>query len=539
MKHILNKTKKYILENRLISTMAVIVIIIIVYFILSSIFNSSTTTQYIFDSAKKGMILQIVTGSGQVSAENQLDIQSEVSGKITSIKVAVGQKVKAGELIATIDSADAYIDLETARIAYAKLIEPAKTGDKVNAENTLSKSYSDGFSTISDAFVDMAIVIDGLDDLFYSRDGYLSDQISTNLNDTAESYRTIAAISYDKADNQYEALLNEYKNLSRTSATSSIETMLIKTYDLTKAISGVLKNTQSTIVYISTSQAEYNSAVAPAATVNVNTWSADINSQLTSLLSSKNNIESNKDTLDDLLNGADDLDIKSEKLSLQQKERAYAKYFIRAPFEGVIGRIPVNVYDQASNGTVIATISSNKKITTIPLNEVDAVKVEKDQKVELTFDAIPDLKIEGKVIEVDLVGTANQGVVTYNIKIIFENSDNRIRAGMSTDATIITEEINNILIVPSGSIKSKGIGKQQTNYVETLDDDGIVTQKTIKTGNTDDTNTEIIEGLNEGDEIIIKTIKVSATTKAETPTIFSGLGKSQDNMIKKANRTTK
>jgi len=385
----------------------------------------------------------------------------------------------------------------------------------------------------------MAIVIDGLDDLFYSRDGYLSDQISTNLNDTAESYRTIAAISYDKADNQYEALLNEYKNLSRTSATSSIETMLIKTYDLTKAISGVLKNTQSTIVYISTSQAEYNSAVAPAATVNVNTWSADINSQLTSLLSSKNNIESNKDTLDDLLNGADDLDIKSEKLSLQQKERAYAKYFIRAPFEGVIGRIPVNVYDQASNGTVIATISSNKKITTIPLNEVDAVKVEKDQKVELTFDAIPDLKIEGKVIEVDLVGTANQGVVTYNIKIIFENSDNRIRAGMSTDATIITEEINNILIVPSGSIKSKGIGKQQTNYVETLDDDGIVTQKTIKTGNTDDTNTEIIEGLNEGDEIIIKTIKVSATTKAETPTIFSGLGKSQDNMIKKANRTTK
>ena len=539
MKHILNKTKKYILENRLISTMAVIVIIIIVYFILSSIFNSSTTTQYIFDSAKKGMILQIVTGSGQVSAENQLDIQSEVSGKITSIKVAVGQKVKAGELIATIDSADAYIDLETARIAYAKLIEPAKTGDKVNAENTLSKSYSDGFSTISDAFVDMAIVIDGLDDLFYSRDGYLSDQISTNLNDTAESYRTIAAISYDKADNQYEALLNEYKNLSRTSATSSIETMLIKTYDLTKAISGVLKNTQSTIVYISTSQAEYNSTVAPAATVNVNTWSADINSQLTSLLSSKNNIESNKDTLDDLLNGADDLDIKSEKLSLQQKERAYAKYFIRAPFEGVIGRIPVNVYDQASNGTVIATISSNKKITTIPLNEVDAVKVEKDQKVELTFDAIPDLKIEGKVIEVDLVGTANQGVVTYNIKIIFENSDNRIRAGMSTDATIITEEINNILIVPSGSIKSKGIGKQQTNYVETLDDDGIVTQKTIKTGNTDDTNTEIIEGLNEGDEIIIKTIKVSATTKAETPTIFSGLGKSQDNMIKKANRTTK
>jgi len=539
MKNTLNKTKKYIIGHKVVSTIVIVIAIILIYYISKSIFGTATTTQYVSEVVKRGTIMETVTGSGQVSSENQLDITSEVSGKVTSIKVKVGQKVKAGELIATIDSADAYIDLETARIAYAKLTEPAKIGDKVNAENTLSKSYSDGFSSISDAFVEIAIVIDGLDDLFYSRDGYLSDQISTNLNDTAESYRTIAAISYDKADNQYEALLNEYKNLSRTSATSSIETMLMKTYDLTKAISGVLKNTQSTIVYISTSQAEYNSAVAPTATVNVNTWSADINSQLTSLLSTKNSIESNKDTLDDLLNGADDLDIKSERLSLQQKERAYAKYFIRALFDGVVGRIPVNVYDQAGSGTVIATISGNQKITNIPLNEVDAVKVVNDQRVELTFDAIPNLKINGKVIQVDLVGTASQGVVTYNIKIAFEDTDARIRTGMSNDVTIITKEIKDIIVVPTTAIKTRKVGGQQTNYVEILGTDGQPIQKNVILGDSDDTNTEIKEGINEGDKIIIKTINGIATTgKSQTPTIFSSLGGSQNNVIRNANRTT-
>ncbi len=526
MKRILNGTKKYIIAHKVIGTIGIIIVIIIGYFIIKSIFGSSTTTQYIYETVKKGSIIQTVTGSGQVSAENQIDITSEVSGKVLSINSKVGQIVKTGDLIATIDSRDSLLDLENARIAYEKLVKPADEGDVTNAQNNVAKAYSDALSAINDAYIDITSINDGLKTLLSENTGYLNDSQSFSLSNTSQNYRNIANNSYYRAKDKYDLSINDYKSLSRTSKTSDIEYVLSKTYDLAKSFSEALKDAQNAIAFISSTQTEYNSSLATAAKTNVTTWSAAMNSDLASLISSINSIASYKDTLNNLIKGADELDIKSQKIALAQKERSYAKYFIRAPFDGVIGRIPVNIYEQANSGTTIATISSNKKITNISLNEVDAVKVEAGQKVKLTFDAIPGLTMDGEVTQVDLIGTASQGVVTYNVKIVFDDNDSRVRAGMSTDVTITVKEINDVLVVPSSAIKTKTVAKKQTSYVEIMGTNGKVKQLPVTIGSTDDTNTEISGGLNEGDKIIIKTIAGVAKTST-TPSLFSGLGNNQ------------
>ena len=538
MKHFLSKVKKYGLGHKKTSVVAILAVIIIIYYILYSLFSTTASPQYILGKVHKGTISQTVTGSGQVSSENQLDITSEVSGKVISIKSVVGQKVKTGDIIATLDSGDAFVDLQNARISYAKLTKPAKEGDIANAKNNLTKSYSDAFGSISNTFLHTPTIISGLKDLFTSRDGYLSDQNSTQMSETGKSYRWSANVSYGIADNDYAKILIEYNNLTKTSATSSIESMISKTYDFIKKVSEALKDAQSAITYISTNQPEYNTSGSISSAVNIKTWSEQINNDLSSLLGAKNSIASNNDTLQKLTDGADVLDIQAEKLSLQQKEKTYSKYFIKAPFEGVIGRIPVHIYEQANNGTVIATISSNQKITNIPLNEVDAVKVENGQKVLLTFDAVSGIKVNGKVTQVDLVGTANQGVVTYNIKISFEADDLRIRPGMSIDAVITTKEKTGILVVPSNAVKSQGSGKNRNNYVEIFDSNEIPQKQIVTIGESDDINTEITGGLDEGQEIIVRTV-VGGTlpNQSSTPTIFSSLGGSQRNIIQNANRT--
>ncbi len=526
MKIILNKAKKYIVNHKIISTIVIMIIIIVGYSIIKSVFGSSTTTQYIYDTAKKGSIVETVTGSGQVSSENQIDITSEVSGKILSINSKVGQIVKTGDLIATIDSRDSLLDLENARIAYAKLVKPADEGDMVNAENNVAKSYNDALSAISDAFIDITAIDDGLKSLLSNSSGYLSDNQSVNMTYTGQGYRTIANNSYYKAKYKYDSLLNDYKDLSRASDKNTIDAFLSQTYDLTKLFAEALKDSQNAVAFIYSSQPDLNTSQATLAKTNVTTWSSTINSDLSSLVSSINNIDSYKDALNNLVKGADDLDIQAQKISLAQKERNYAKYFIRAPFDGVIGRIPVNVYEQAGSGTTIATISSNKKITNIPLNEVDAVKVVAGQKVKLTFDAIPGLTMDGEVTQVDLIGTASQGVVTYNVKIVFEDNDARVRAGMSTDVTITVKEINDVIVVPSSAVKTRTISKQQKSYVEIMGTNKKVTQLPVTVGNTDDTNTEISSGLNEGDKIIVKTFTGVAKTST-APSLFSGLGNNQ------------
>ncbi len=536
MKNPLIKPRGFIKKHKFISLIILIVILILGYFTYKKIFAAPASLQYIQATVKKGEIIKSVTGSGQVSSENQLDVASEVSGKIISISATVGQNVKAGDLIATIDSHDALLDLQNASIAYKKLVEPAKKGDVTNAQNSINKSYNDGLTALSDTFLHLPSIMSGLKDLFYGNNGYLGDSKATALLASGRAYRDSAAKNFDSVNNTYPILLQEYKNLDKNSSSSTVKDFLNRTYIFERGLSETLKETQAAVTYISTSQTDYYPTLVTATANSVSTWSTQIGSDSSSLLSAKNGIDSSTDTYDKLLQGAEALDIQSELLSLQQKERAYSKYFIRAPFAGIIGRIPVHTYDQVGSGTTIATVSSNQKITNIALNEVDAVQVKGQQQVTLTFDAISGLKINGVVTQVDLVGTASQGVVTYNVKIAFEDSDTRIRPGMSVDALIVTEEKKDIIVVVSSAIKTQGVGQRQTRYVEILDQNGIVQKKEVTIGDSDDTNTEITSGIAEGDKIIVRTVTGgTAGAKSTTPTIFSGLGGSQRNVIRNAN----
>lgn len=421
--------------------------------------------QYTIARARMGNIVQTVTGSGQVSAANQLDVTSQVSGTILSINAKVGQRVHKGDLIATIDPTNALNALNNAKIAYAKLTQAPKSTDLSNAENSVSQSYGTAFNAISSAFIDLQTVMPGMNTLLYGQGTFLSDQQSSYLTTTARTDRLQAGISYDSANAEYATVLAEYKSLTRQSATSTIAEVLADTYALAKSVANALQNTQNTITFITTYQPDYLTKDASSATSEVVAWSNAMNSDISALLSSQNGIASAENSLTNLIVGANTLDIQSQQLALDQAEQTYSNYFIRAPFDGVIGRIPVNVYGQASGSTVIATVIGNQKIATLSLNEVDAATVKAGDKVSLTFDAINNFTATGTIAEVDLVGTVSSGVVSYGLKVAIDTTDSRINPGMSVNAIITTNEIDNVLVVPSAAVKTQG----NKNYVQVLD----------------------------------------------------------------------
>ena len=574
MKKTLSHIKSWSLKHKMYSTGILIIILIAGYYTYRALFVPATLPQYTLAAVRTGSIVQTVSGTGQVTSSNQTDVKSQVSGTIQSIKVSVGQHVQKGDLLATIDATTAALDLANARIAFEKLTQPAKEADLSSATNNLNKSYNDGFSAVSGAFLDLSSIVSGMKDILYSQGGFLSDQNSSHLTVTGLQYRNEDAATYDTAANQYVVVMNEYKTLSRTSATSSIEQLISDTYSATKNIATALQKTQSTMAFVLTSQPEYYPKDATTANANVNTWSSQINSDLATLLSTQNSISSNKNTLDTLITGADTLDVQAQALSLQQKQQTYDNYFIRAPFDGVVGRIPVNVYDQASGSSIIATIVGDQKMSNISLNEVDAAKVQNGQLVNITFDAIDGLTATGTVSSVDQVGTVSSGVVSYGVKIIINTADDRIKPGMSVNTSIVTKQDDNVLIVPSAAVKTSG----KTHYVETLSmptgtfgsstpgmsqynrtssstastsqdtsfnattgsfvrNSGMKTnrtvtistattptQVTVTIGDTDDTNTEIVDGLTRGQFVVTKTVASGSAQTTTAPSILSSLG---------------
>jgi len=469
-----------------------------------------------------------VTGSGQVSANGQIDIKSKVSGDITGVYVKSGQTVQAGALLAHIDSRDAKLSLESAQLAYEKLVKASDPQDIKSAENNLNSAYNDGWNAISTTFIDYPNFVTGLDNLFYGSGGYLNDANNSQKSDASRAYIQKAGISYDRAKNQYEVILKEYNSLSRLSATSSQELLIENTRQMVKMMADALKNTQNAISYISVAESDTSTAATTAAT-NVNTWLTSINSHLSSVLSAQNSVVNNENTLRNLLKGADSLDIQSQAISLQKVQNTYKDYFIRAPFDGIVARVPIKVGDSGS-GATIATLVTTQKIAEISLNEVDVTKIKIGDKVNLTFDAIDGLNINGQVAEIDLVGTVTQGVVNYNVKINFDNQDDRVKSGMSVNASIVTASKQEVLVVPNSSVKSKG-NKYFVNYFskypDIIDKNGITSatlplSKPVEVGLSDDTNTEIISGLNEGEQIIIRTTNGTTAINTTTPSLFGG-----------------
>jgi len=456
--------KKFATTHKFWSAIIVLVVVVGAYYIYNKASTANILPQYSLAFVHTGKISQTVTGSGQVSASNQTDILAQGSGSITSINAKVGQEVKAGQLIATIDSASAAITLRNAQLSLAKLTEPAKVTDISNAQANIVKAYNDGFNAAANIYLDLPTIMAGMKDLLYGLNGYLSDQNSSQLDTTSIDNIHQAGIAYDRALAEYNNGLQEFHGLSRTSATSSIDTLLNDTYLMIKDVSQAATLAQNAVTYIATNQPGYKTGIASGAAANTKTWASTANSDLGALVSAQNSISSNTNSLTTLTTGADQFDLQQAQLNLRQAEQTYNNYFIRAPYDGTIGRIPVNVYGQAGASTVIATIVGNQKIATISLNEVDAAKVADGQSVMITFDAIDGLDATGTVEQVDQVGTVSSGVVSYGVKILINTADDRIKPGMSVNTSIITKEDDNVLVVPSSAVKKQG----NQYYVQTL-----------------------------------------------------------------------
>ncbi|MFH1427832.1 MAG: efflux RND transporter periplasmic adaptor subunit, partial [Patescibacteria group bacterium] len=226
------------------------------------------------------------------------------------------------------------------------------------------------------------------------------------------------------------------------------------------------------------------------------------------LAAAQRSIIEKQEKIKDLETGATELEKKSKQLAVQQKQNSlfdaqqnYSDYFIRAPFDGLVVEMNSSKGDSVTSGTVIATLITSQKIVEITLNEIDATQIKVGQKAVLTFDAVADLFITGEVVEIDVLGAVNSGVVSYDAKIVFDVQDDRVKPGMSASINIIIDSKSDTLLAPVSAVKSMGVG----NYVEIIND-GQTERKMVVTGLSNDTMIEIIKGMEEGEEIITQTI---------------------------------
>ncbi len=537
MKKHFSKVKMYVVSHKIISAAVLILLLMLGYWGYKKFIDGAGDIRYITAKVERGTIVASVSGSGQVSSFNQVDVKAKVSGDVVYIAAEDGQKMGAGGLIAQLDTKDAQksvrdaeLNLESAKISLNKL-KIQNSIESLNAD--LAKAFDDGFNTVANVYIDLPGIMTGLNDMFFKSSvgsfqrniDWYEGQIDVTSADKGRLYKQNFSNSYDTALESYNISFENYKVTSRTADNLTIENLISRTYDTTKLISDAVKNANNYIDFVNDSMQKRDidtPAMITTHKANLSNYTSKTNTHLLNLLSIKTNIKEYRDAFPNA-----DLDMQSAELSVKQKENALADtkskladYFIRAPFDGTVAKINIKKSDTISAGTIVTTFITAKQLAEISLNEVDVAKVKIGQKANLIFDAIPDLTISGVVADIDTVGTVSQGVVTYIVKTSFDVQDERVKPGMSVSAAIITDTKQDVLIVPNSAVKSQA-GK---NYIEMFIKSFVIPSRVfVEIGLANDTQSEIISGIKESDEIITRTILPTAASSS-APSIFGSPG---------------
>jgi HlyD family secretion protein len=136
----------------------------------------------------------------------------------------------------------------------------------------------------------------------------------------------------------------------------------------------------------------------------------------------------------------------------------------------------------------------------VNISEADISKIKEGQEVEFSVDAYPTTNFKAKVKQVRNSATTISNVVTYTVVVEFDNSDMKLKPGMTANVSIISAKCENCLtisnqalrFVPPSSAKIDGENqkfyKNQGLWVQTKDG---LKRIDIKTGITDGNRTQI------------------------------------------------
>ena len=169
---------------------------------------------------------------------------------------------------------------------------------------------------------------------------------------------------------------------------------------------------------------------------------------------------------------------------------------LATPISGEVTAINASVGDLTVPGSVLVTIARISRLKmTFNINETDVTSIFIGQKVQVYSEAKPDVKVEGRVIQ--LSQSADIRSRTFEIKALFPNSRERwFKPGMFCKVDIQLAPRENVLTIPNPAIQTDGL-----TYRVYIIKHNQSFQRTVQVGVRDHQITEIIQGLSDGDTV--------------------------------------
>ena len=478
--------KKKFKHKKLVIVLVIIVaaIIVLVGVAKRKLTSVAETTNIIqLEKVDKRDLSDFISLTGTVSGETKINYSSTAAAEITSVNVQVGDVVKVGDVIATLDkdSIQKQIDILEKSLANAAAL---KQNESNQNQRALERAKEDQKTQLAQA------------------------------NDSINS----AEAAYTAAQNNVNSLNSQIKTVSDQLNAASDEDTKAALQEKISALQEQLSSAKSDLTSADSARKEAK-----------NNYTSVKSSTDDAIYSAQSSIDSAK------YNQTDDSDTQTQ---LDQLKKQLEDCTITSKSEGIVTAVNISAGDvNTANSTLVTVENNTDLIVNASVTEKDILKLQEGMKAIVTSDALEDQEINGEIIKVvkvynassptsEQTGQETSGAVNtggFSVQIKLDHCD--LISGMSAKAKVVLTDRENVLSVPYDLVQQDEDGK---DYVLCAVDNGDGTYTAVKKNITvgDEINyyTEVTGGdLKVGDYVIMDySISEGDTFTGESGTDESG-----------------
>ncbi len=362
--------------------------------------QASNPTATVLAPVKSG---GLTVSEGSVVPVKHVDLTFLATGVVSQVQVPEGAKVNADDLIAELDGKQAAQAAVTG--AQLALISAQQNLDNLNKNADVAKA---------NAQMAVANAAKTLDDAKKNLDRKDYKPVNDyNLNN--------ARASYELAVNDLQTAQDNYSSVAN------------------RAEDDVIRNLS--LVALSNAQLARDKALWNLNYLLGLPNTLDVNQANAQLQVAQANVDAANRNFEKVKNGPDTdqlalatASVANAQAQLAAAQEALTNLDLKAPFDGTLvsNNLKVGQFvSPAAPAPVTIADLSEYEVETTDLTELNVVNIKVGSQCQITFDAIPDLTLNGTINKIDKLGVNKQGDITYTVTIKLDKQDPRLLWNMT------------------------------------------------------------------------------------------------------------
>ena len=461
--------------------------------------------------AVRGPLIATVGATGVVRSSQSAVLTWQTSGTVDEVNARVGDSVEAGQPLAAIRQTTLP---QNVILAQADLVNAQKALEDLQntglQEAQALKAVEDAQQALDDAKnpeLQQALALQAIADATKAVENaerqltIVTTQADQASIDAQKAQVILAENALDRAKDQFEPYENKPEdNLIRANLQANLSAAQQR-YDAAVRQLNALLSTGDPLD-IAVAEANLETARAKLLEAERDYDRVKDGASLAEVALLEAQLADAQENYTDILDGPNADDLAAAQARVAAAQATLDSAFITAPFNGVLSEVPVKPGDLVSPGTVAFKLDDLSRLfVDVEVSEVDINRVKIGQDATLFFDAVLAKEYHGKVIEVALVGSTVQGVVSFKVTVELLDSDENVRPGMTAGVNLVVSQLEDVLLVPNRAVRV--VDGERVVYI--VDEaTSLPVSVPIELGASSDTQSEVAGGgLSEGDEIVL------------------------------------